>query len=325
MKKPAEFKRIPISQIDSSPFGIRREKPHTLVNSIRDQGLLSPIMVRPKENGRFEVIYGDRRLEDGKRAGLVEIDAQIRHMNSHEALVAHVTENLVRKDFNAIEEAHAYKALKKIGYKGKGIAKLVGKSEGLVASRLALLSLPEKVQEYVASGKLKVVLAQLIAHGVPTKFQQHVADTILEKNYEYYQALSYVESLRERFRLDKIAGSWDESHPGIHREGSVTLQDVKAPATVREEKKKVVGHRPRDLFDERHEQIRERLEQALGADALNLGSLQIWRLAELLQPKLRAYSRLYAERWKVAKALREDLELVEQKAKKTEIVPLSAS
>lgn len=162
-----EFKRIETRLIDNSPFGIRRRKePGELGGSMKKLGLLSPIRVRPKGT-RFENIFGDRRLDEAKKLGLKTIDAIVDPVNDREALLEHIVENCSRKDFNPMEEADAFQRLREIGYTVESVAKLLGKSTAHISARMALRRLPEKVQLYVAQGKLKVSLAQLIVKVCP--------------------------------------------------------------------------------------------------------------------------------------------------------------
>lgn len=288
MNKPTEFKRISVRLIDPSPFGIRRKKDAQLLEgSMRKFGLQSPVKVRPKAQGRFEIIFGDRRLEEAKKLRLKEIDVIVEKVDDSTALLEHVIENCVRKDFDPVEEAIAYQKLKKIGYSTINVAKLVGKSPPLVSNRLALLKLPQTVQEYIIEERLAPVLAQRISQTIPPKFQEHVAKTIVDNHYEYFQGHAYIDALSEQYELEKVSAGF----------------------TVKAENPDMPEIDVKEVLDRRRTVIEEKLKGAFAVDATNIGNLEIWKLAIRIQPKIGAYSQyLFMGKEKIIEALRKDLE-----------------
>jgi ParB/RepB/Spo0J family partition protein len=295
--KNDSLKLIPVKLIDPSPFGIRRDKElRTLAGSIQKLGVISPIRVRPKKPGRFEVVYGDRRLEEAKATGLKEIRCIVQDATDKEALILHVTENCARKNFNPVEEAEAYNRLKGLGFQTKQIARLVGKSEAAISNGLALLDLPEKVQDYIRTGKLTMTLGLMIERQIPSKFQEHIADQIINKKYGWIQAASYIESMGERFKL--------ELYPEPPK-------DTEGPEDPTGSKRG-----PKDdfysLLDEKKKQVEEKLQNASSIDHMNLSSLHIWRLAQKLEPKLRWYPRILCTREEALKAIEQDLVLLKK-------------
>ena len=126
-----------------------------LSNSIRQHGVLQPILVRPVAGGRYEIVAGERRWRAAQRAGLHAIPAVIREFNDVEVLEVAIIENVQRTDLNPIEEAQGFQALiDRFGRTQEEIAEAVGKSRPHIANMLRLLKLPDDLQEMVRDGRL---------------------------------------------------------------------------------------------------------------------------------------------------------------------------
>lgn len=142
---------IPINKIIHSPLQPRtmidEESLKELVLSIKEKGVLQPVLVR--KNGEiYELVYGHRRLEAAKRAGLNEIPAIIKELTDREVVEIAIIENVQREDLNPIDEAMAYKRLiKEFGLSQEEIAERVGKNRSTIANKLRLLNLPQRVQD----------------------------------------------------------------------------------------------------------------------------------------------------------------------------------
>jgi ParB family chromosome partitioning protein len=127
----------------------------TLSNSIKLHGVLQPILVRPKGEGRFEIVAGERRWIAARRAGLDTIPAHIRDVDDSALLETALVENIQRQDLNPIEEALAYrKLLSDLSLTQVEVALRVGKDRSSVANCLRLLALPESTQRLVAKGEI---------------------------------------------------------------------------------------------------------------------------------------------------------------------------
>lgn len=149
---------LELSRIDPNPFEPRErrtdENLNELVESIRQKGIVQPIVVRKKKD-RFELICGGRRLRAAKQAGLEEIQAVVKDASDSEVLELAIIENVQREDLNPMEEANAYrKLMKNFEYTQAEVADKVGKDRSTVANLLRLLELPEKIRAYIRSGKL---------------------------------------------------------------------------------------------------------------------------------------------------------------------------
>ena len=130
------------------------EKFNELERSIREHGVLQPVIVQKSDNG-YELIVGERRWRASKKAGLKKIPAVIREVTDLESLELALIENLNRQDLNPIEEADGYERLAKdFGLTQENIAKRMGKSRESVANIMRLLKLPRQIQEDMISGRL---------------------------------------------------------------------------------------------------------------------------------------------------------------------------
>ncbi|TAN22279.1 MAG: ParB/RepB/Spo0J family partition protein [Acidobacteria bacterium] len=153
-----DLREIPVALVDSNPHQPRRQFDETeleeLASSIRTQGVLQPILVRPKGQ-KFELIAGERRLRAAKKAGLEQIPAIVRVLPDLQAMEVTIIENLQRADLNPIEQATGFQHLaQRFGMTQEDIARVSGKDRATVANFLRLLRLEADVVELVRSGKL---------------------------------------------------------------------------------------------------------------------------------------------------------------------------
>lgn len=156
-----QVQRVSVYEICPGKYQPREHFDHepleTLVESIREKGIIQPILIRPLNNGmaNYEIIAGERRWRAAKQAGLQEIPAIIRDMNDREALETALIENIQRHDLTALEEAQGYKRLmEEFDYTQEDLAKSLSKSRSHVANTLRLLNLPEGLRDYLKEGKL---------------------------------------------------------------------------------------------------------------------------------------------------------------------------
>lgn len=155
---PEEVRSIPIRLIVPSPYQPRRrfveEKLDELAASIRQQGVLQPILVRSL-GSRYELVAGERRLRAAGKAGLAEIPAIVRSLSDEQAFEIALIENLQREDISVVEEARAYERLaQEFGYSQAEIALRTGKSRAAVSNTLRLLQLPGPLLDLLDQGEL---------------------------------------------------------------------------------------------------------------------------------------------------------------------------
>ena len=126
-----------------------------LADSIREHGVLQPLLVRPLPGGSYQLVAGERRWRASRMEGLQEVPVVIREMDEEQAMEIALIENLQREDLNAIEEATGYKQLmERYGMTQEQVAKRVGKSRPAIANALRLLNLPQKVMDMVGEGEV---------------------------------------------------------------------------------------------------------------------------------------------------------------------------
>jgi len=176
---------LPIELVHRNPQQPRRNFPEAeiaeLEASIRDKGVLQPILVRPspKTPGEFEIVAGERRWRAAQQAGLKVIPALVRMLDDDKAFEIAIVENVQREDLNAMEEAQAYASLmRRMAYTQDRAASAVGKSRSHVANTLRLLQLPESVQDHVLFGRLTAGHARAI---LSAAHPEALAQAIVEK------------------------------------------------------------------------------------------------------------------------------------------------
>lgn len=152
-----------------------------LAESIRTHGVLQPILVRPVDEDRYQIVAGERRWRASRMAGLTEIPAVIREMTEDEMMQLAMIENLQREDLNAIEEALGYKLLmERYEMTQDEVSKRVGRSRPAVANALRLLNLPEKTAKLVRNGDLSAGHARALLACDDEKFINELAEKIVK-------------------------------------------------------------------------------------------------------------------------------------------------
>ena len=179
-------KEIELGSISAGRFQPRsnfnEQKLSELTDSIKNHGVLSPILVRELGLNKFEVIAGERRLRASKQAGLETIPCLIDQKKDQDALESALIENLQREDLNAVEEARGYDRLKReFGLTQEEVAKSTGKARSTIANSLRLLSLPTSILEMLASGQIEKGHAKILA-SMDAKEALKTAQTILKNN-----------------------------------------------------------------------------------------------------------------------------------------------
>ena len=167
---------IPVGELDPNPDQPRRtfseESIGQLADSIREQGILQPLLVAPSGGGRYMIIAGERRFRAGRLAGLETLPCIVKDIDVIRQREIALIENLQREDLNPIEAARGIKALMdQCGYTQEKIGERLGKSRPAVANMLRLLQLPDEVTEMVKDGLLSAGHARVLA-GIPEKEEQ---------------------------------------------------------------------------------------------------------------------------------------------------------
>jgi ParB family chromosome partitioning protein len=180
-----QVQRIPVTRIVPCPFQPRKDFTEDsikeLADSIKEQGVLQPLIVRSK-NGSFELIAGERRWRAAQLAGITELPVLVREADDRKVLELALIENLQRENLNAIEEALGYsKLIKDFALTQEEAAVKVGKNRATVANLLRLLQLHPDVQNYVRSGLLSFGHARAILGITHPDSQKQIAEQVIRE------------------------------------------------------------------------------------------------------------------------------------------------
>ncbi|MFL2716513.1 MAG: ParB/RepB/Spo0J family partition protein [Gammaproteobacteria bacterium] len=177
---------VELEQINAGRFQPREnfneESLNELTESIKKHGVLSPILVRELGLNKYEVIAGERRLRASLKAGLETIPCLIDQKKDQDALESALIENLQREDLNAVEEARGYDRLKReFGLTQDEVATSTGKARSTIANSLRILSLPQRVLDYLAAGKIEKGHAKLLASLDPKEAEKAAENIVKNK------------------------------------------------------------------------------------------------------------------------------------------------
>jgi len=159
-----------------------------LAASIREHGVMQPILVRPIEGGRFEIVAGERRWRAAKRAGLAEVPALVKTVGDQSALALALIENIQREDLNPLEQANAlHRLIDEFGLTHEACAKAVGRSRSAVTNLLRLRDLAKPVQAFLQRGQLDMGHARALL-ALPAAQQAAAASRIVAQGLSVREA-----------------------------------------------------------------------------------------------------------------------------------------
>jgi len=185
---------------------MERESLQQLAASIKEKGVIQPLLVRKLEiGGGYELIAGERRLQASKLVGLERVPVVVKDdTTKSDRLELAIIENIQRQNLNALEEAEAYgRLMQEFGHTQEDVAKKVGKERSTVANTLRLLQLPEYAKSDLMSGAISAGHARVILSVLDEKSMQQMRDEILQKGLSVRQA----ESLAKKLKKGKVATS----------------------------------------------------------------------------------------------------------------------
>jgi ParB family chromosome partitioning protein len=176
-------RKVPIEMVGRNPRNPRKnfaeEDLQDLATSIRQHGIVQPVVVRPMTDEKYEIIAGERRWRAAQLAGLVEIPVIVRDVDDRTALELAIVENVQRADLNPVEEALGYEQLiAEHGYTQNDLGEIIGKSRSHVANSLRLLKLPDQVRNMLFDGALSAGHARAL---IPTSDPAALARTIVSR------------------------------------------------------------------------------------------------------------------------------------------------
>jgi ParB family chromosome partitioning protein len=238
-----------IDSIDANPYQPRSDFDEStldeLAASIREHGIIQPLIVTERDDGRYELIAGERRLRAARRAGLDRVPVIVRESTPQQALEIALIENIQRADLNALEEAHAYQTLKdEFGLSDEAIAQRVGRSREAVANTRRLLGLAPVAQQALLAGRISAGHGRALLRLVDQAAQEATVAAIIDHDL----------NVREVERLTDYARTTGD----IHRALSAVRPRLDAEKPDRRQR----AARPDPSPDD--QAIRRELERLLG-------------------------------------------------------------
>jgi ParB family transcriptional regulator, chromosome partitioning protein len=202
-----ETRTIPVSAIAPNPFQPRREFAEEelaeLAQSIRESGLLQPVVVRPAPDqpSRYELVAGERRWRAVSRLGWADMPAIVRIVDDRTLLVLALVENIQRSDLSALEEAAGYRQLaEEFGLTQQQIAEAVGRDRSTVANAMRLLQLPASIRRYLEEGRLTAGHARALLAAGNERWMAELARRAVEEGWS-------VREMEERVQRARPAGA----------------------------------------------------------------------------------------------------------------------
>ena len=194
-----------------------------LAESIKEHGILQPLLLRPTQDGMgYQIVAGERRWRAAKLAGLTEIPAIIKELTEKEAAELALVENLQREDLGPVEEAHGYQNLaENYGLTQEEISKRVGKSRPVITNALRLLSLQPQVLQYLAEGKISTGHAKVLLAVENEEQQARVATAVIEQRLSVRETEKLLKKLKAKTKETKK----ESFRPVLPQEVEIILQE----------------------------------------------------------------------------------------------------
>ena len=239
------IKKISVNDLEPSQYQPRKdfnpEALDALVKSIKEKGVLQPLIVRPRDNGKYEIIAGERRWRASKLAGIAEVPVIEKNLSNQEILEVALVENLLRENLSAIEEAEGFNRLiTEFSHTHEAVSEIVGKSRSYITNALRLLSLPASIQEMIKNNTLSAgharalvgldnseeIAQKIIARGLNVRQTEELVNNI--KNQAINQIRKNMKkdpSLKELEKgLTKSIGLKVKINSGDENKGKVTIE-----------------------------------------------------------------------------------------------------
>lgn len=246
------IKKISVNDLEPSQYQPRKdfnpEALDALVKSIKEKGVLQPLIVRPRDSGKYEIIAGERRWRASKLAGIAEVPVIEKDLNNQEILEVALVENLLRENLSAIEEAEGFNRLiTEFSHTHEAVSEIVGKSRSYITNALRLLSLPASIQEMIKNNTLSAgharalvgldnseeIAQKIIARGLNVRQTEELVNNIknqainqIRKNMKKNPCLKELEK-----GLTKSIGLKVKINSGDENKGKVTIE-YKSPAEL---------------------------------------------------------------------------------------------
>ncbi len=187
-----EFFKCPVDAIEANPYQPRQDISESdlegMVNSVREKGIVTPLLVSRTETG-YQLIAGERRWRAAQKAGLERVPVVVREVTPYESLELALIENIHRKDLNAVEEALAYKRLlEEAEITQDSLAERVGKDRSTITNLLRLLNLPLSIQKDLIDGRLSMGHARVLVGIEDPEEQKGLRNAVIKRGLSVRQA-----------------------------------------------------------------------------------------------------------------------------------------
>ena len=243
-----------------------KESLEELADSIRENGLLQPILVREYGEGRYQIIAGERRFRASKLAGLTEIPAIILDRDNKSVAQIALIENIQREDLNPLEEAMAYKSLKdEYDMTQEELSERIGKSRSAIANSIRLLDLPEAILAMVASRELSAGHARTLLGVKDPEDMILLAQFTVEGDLSVRQLEEQVKKINKKKKVEKAEEESEEPFVDYFREMELKIQRQLGRKVKIEDKGK---KKTLTLYYEDNEDLDELLKSICGNDFL---------------------------------------------------------
>lgn len=223
-----EIKLIAIENIKANIHQPRKQFDEAglqeLAASIKNQGIVQPLIVRKVDGNMYEIVAGERRYRAGKTAGLMKLPVIVREYSDIEAMTIALIENLQREDLNSIDEAEALNQLKTVHkLSQEELAEKIGKSRSNVANTLRLLALPEKIKKLIANDTIKAGHGRALLGITDPKAQDKLCIQIIAKELTVREVESALEYWKQHGSLPTDLMQQPEQNPKSKRAASISL------------------------------------------------------------------------------------------------------
>jgi ParB family transcriptional regulator, chromosome partitioning protein len=212
--------QVPLDQIDENPYQTRQrfdsQALQELADSIRANGVVQPVVVRPTPAGRFVLILGERRCRASKLAGKATIPAIVRSVSDEQAAAMTIVENLQRQDLNCLEQANAFARLsREFGLTQEQIGQRTGMARESVSNYMRLLKLPPMVQHYLGEGKLGFSEARVLLQLTDPELILTIADEAVRKQMSVLQLKDLVDRTNNPMPKDAASAKARWQDPNV--------------------------------------------------------------------------------------------------------------
>lgn len=226
-KGNAAVSMIEVGLVDPNPFQPRKDfsdsELEELAQSIKQQGVITPVTLRQMPDGRYQLVAGERRLRASKLAGLKEIPAYVRTATDIQMMEMALVENIQRSDLNAIEVAQAYHQLiDECRLTQDQLSERVGKDRSTISNYLRLLGLPAKTQEALATGRISMAHARVLAGVDDIERHMEILKAIEERHISVHQT---EEMAKQAKSASKVQPKRRGELPSLHSAVQSRLKD----------------------------------------------------------------------------------------------------